>query len=87
MTDRFQLIEKWALVTGAAGLLGFEHSAALLEANASVIITDVDEDRLKSSEKKLNELFPNQGVKALFMDVTSESSIIKTKWTSCFVRP
>ena len=45
---KFDLTQKWALITGAAGLLGGEHSRALLEAGANVVLQDIDTDNLNS---------------------------------------
>ena len=45
--SKFNLVNKNALITGAAGLLGFEHSMALLESNANLILTDISLDQLK----------------------------------------
>ena len=39
------------MITGAAGLLGIEHTIALLSAGARVIMTDVDEKKLAKAEK------------------------------------
>ena len=37
---KFNLNNKNALITGAGGLLGFEHACALLEIGSYVILTD-----------------------------------------------
>ena len=39
--NKFDMTGKTALITGAAGLLGIEHAAALLECGASVVLTDI----------------------------------------------
>jgi NAD(P)-dependent dehydrogenase (short-subunit alcohol dehydrogenase family) len=46
--DKFLLNGKSALITGAAGMLGLEHAAALLECGATVILTDINESALQS---------------------------------------
>jgi NAD(P)-dependent dehydrogenase (short-subunit alcohol dehydrogenase family) len=50
---KFDLSGKTALITGAAGLLGREHAAALLESGATVILTDLGADALESARDEL----------------------------------
>ena len=52
-TQRFDLSGKTALITGAAGLLGYEHAAALLECDATVVLTDISEQQLAETKRKL----------------------------------
>ncbi len=52
---RFELSGKVAIVTGALGLLGREHAAALAEAGARVVLTDVNGDALVSAASRLAE--------------------------------
>ena len=47
--EKFDLTGKTALITGAAGLLGMQHAAALLESGATVVLTDIGEAGLKSA--------------------------------------
>tara|TARA_B110000971_G_scaffold211785_1_gene240467 strand:- start:9 stop:182 length:174 start_codon:yes stop_codon:yes gene_type:complete len=44
--DKFNLENKNIIITGAAGLLGFEHTVALLNCGARVIMTDIDLKKL-----------------------------------------
>lgn len=75
-TRRFDLSGHTALITGAAGLLGPEHAAALLECAASVVITDVAEQALENTRRILCEAFPDASIRACPMDVTSLDSIV-----------
>ena len=54
----FNLSNNVGLITGAAGLLGQEHAIALLESDASVVITDVSSQALKFTKDKLKSIFP-----------------------------
>ena len=68
---------KYALITGACGLLGKKHAEALLEIGTSIVLTDIDLDLLKKTKRDL-ELMSYEGkVIYYLMDVSSEDSIIK----------
>jgi NAD(P)-dependent dehydrogenase (short-subunit alcohol dehydrogenase family) len=74
-TNRFNLSGKTGLITGAAGLLGVEHAAALLECDACVVLTDISERHLEKARIKLMDEFPAAKVLAHVMDVSSLASI------------
>ena len=76
LPKHFQLKNKYSLITGAAGLLGFEHAYALLELGSGVILTDIDNDKLISSKNKLEYLFPNSQINNFLLDVTNEFEIV-----------
>jgi NAD(P)-dependent dehydrogenase (short-subunit alcohol dehydrogenase family) len=78
MFERFNLTGKTALITGAAGLLGIEHAAALLESGASVVLTDIDAAGLSSAREKLLSSVESSRVVTQVMDVSQSSSIIRT---------
>lgn len=65
-----KLNNKFAIVTGAAGLLGVEHSKALIDIGATVFLADIDIGNIKVACEKLG---PN--AIPLYLDVTSESSV------------
>ena len=46
---KFSLKGKNAIITGAAGLLGLEHTFALLENGASVWMLDIDKTKMEKS--------------------------------------
>lgn len=73
--EKFNLKGKTALITGAAGLMGAEHAAALLESGATVVLTDINQELLTKVSLRLNENFnPSQVITAV-MDVTKIESI------------
>ena len=73
--DSFNLTGRSALITGAAGLLGAEHAAGLLETGCRVILTDINYKGLECLEKKLKQKFPEENVIIKKMDVTDLKSI------------
>lgn len=72
---KFDLSGKTALITGAAGLLGVEHAAALLESGATVVLTDVSEKALGLAKAGLSGDFPAERIVTKAMDVSRLESI------------
>jgi NAD(P)-dependent dehydrogenase (short-subunit alcohol dehydrogenase family) len=73
--DKFSLENKTALVTGAAGLLGREHSLALAEAGAMVIVSDLYQKDIDEALAALKKELPEGKFTGIPLDVTSEESI------------
>ncbi len=82
-THRFDLSGKTALITGAAGLLGLEHTAALLECGATVVITDISKQQLAKAERKLNSEFPEANILVYEMDVSNPDAIHSVQNALC----
>jgi len=77
LNNKFDLTNKTALITGAAGLLGIEHCFSLLEANASIVLTDVSKNRLELAQTSLKKNFPNNDITFYEMDVSDIDSVRK----------
>ncbi len=73
--QKFDLTGKTALITGAAGLLGVEHAAALLESGATVVVTDISEVILRIAHETLSIMADSARIQTLVMDVTKPESI------------
>ena len=71
----YKLDGKTALITGAAGLLGYHHASALIEEGARVVLTDISVNRLKETEEKLCQKYRSAKIVTSSLDVTSEASI------------
>lgn len=72
---KFSLTGKTALITGAAGLLGLQHAAALIESGATVVLTDVNNIGLDSALASLGEYADMSRIVILDMDVSKRESI------------
>ena len=70
----FNLKGRIAIITGGAGFLGPRHAEALLDAGASVILVDINNDRLKEVGAKLKERY-GQRVSGYSCDITSEKKV------------
>ncbi len=73
--EKFNLQGKTALITGAAGLLGIEHAAALLESGAHVVLTDVRADELDKAVMKLIAHAPKERILTELLDVSSPEAV------------
>lgn len=73
--SKFHLSGKTALITGAAGLLGLEHAAALLECGAKVVLTDISEAALASARSALARDADAARIVTHVMDVSRLDSI------------
>ncbi len=72
---KFDLSGKTALITGAAGLLGVQHAAALLESGAAVVLTDIGEAALASARESLSRAADPARILTRVMDVCRPDSI------------
>jgi NAD(P)-dependent dehydrogenase (short-subunit alcohol dehydrogenase family) len=73
--EKFQLNDKTALITGASGLLGIEHAAALLECYAKVVLTDINYSALQTAKATLTQQFGSANILIKMMDVANPESI------------
>jgi len=73
--NKFDLSGKTALITGAAGLLGIEHAAALLESGATVILTDLSEAALDAARETLSREADVNRILTRVMDVARPEAI------------
>jgi NAD(P)-dependent dehydrogenase (short-subunit alcohol dehydrogenase family) len=71
----FDLTGKRALVTGAGGLLGPHHAAALAEIGAHVVLADLDLGRAERATAHITAQFGASTARAAMLDVRSTESI------------
>ncbi len=68
--ELFSLKNKVAIVTGALGLIGKNHCAALAEAGANIVVCDLDEDKCKKFASSL----PTKSI-GVGVDITNKLSV------------
>ncbi len=68
-------MQKFSLVTGAAGLLGIYHAEALIELNLNVILIDINKSKLKKVYNLIKKNYPKANIIIDVMNVSSPKSI------------
>ncbi len=79
--EQFDLTDRVAVITGGAGLLGPEHAVALVQAGATVVITDIDGTASEKTALRLGQELGSARFVGLAMDVTDPDSIRRTRDT------
>lgn len=74
--NRFNLLNKRALITGGGGLLGPEHGIALAKCGASVVLVDVNKEGVELAKSKILDNIPSSHVTTAVLDITEESALI-----------
>jgi NAD(P)-dependent dehydrogenase (short-subunit alcohol dehydrogenase family) len=77
-TDLFDLTGRVAIVTGGAGLLGYQHGAILAAAGAHVVLLDLG---LANPKLRAEQLAADHGPACigLAVDITSEASLLEAR--------
>ena len=75
LPTRYDLTGRTALVTGAGGLLGRQHAAALVEAGARVVLTDIGLKHAEAAIDTIRESNPSSELIAAALDVTALDSV------------
>lgn len=74
---RFNLSDRYAVISGAAGLLGIEHARAILAAKGNVILWDIESNSLDRATTQLKSEFDPIRIRSGIVDVTDETAINK----------
>jgi NAD(P)-dependent dehydrogenase (short-subunit alcohol dehydrogenase family) len=76
---KFNLSNKWALITGAAGLLGKEHASALAQCGANLVLIDINNLQLEQTQSEIKRYFPEVKILLFQVDITNEISVMNLK--------
>ena len=76
--ESFNLNNSLAIITGGAGLLGKKHIEALLEADADVVVFDINDKALKELKEYCLDKYKKE-ILILTVDITKENEIVKAK--------
>lgn len=72
---KFDLTNRYVIITGGAGLLGVEHARAILEVNGNVVLWDLNRKALDLAYFKLKSEFETSNIHKFVVDVTNELEI------------
>ena len=75
--SKFNLNGKLAVITGGAGLLGVQHTLAILENKGSVVIIDINKKKMSDLKRKFSKL--GYDVNFFYGDVSSFAQVNKIK--------
>ena len=64
-----------AMVTGGAGGIGLEFAKVLYSFGASLILLDINEQRLKQAKESISQGSPSSNIHLLPIDLTSENIV------------
>lgn len=73
---KFNLDDKWALITGAAGLLGKEHASALAQCGANLVLVDIKNKQLEQTKFEVNKDYPEVKILIFQIDISNENSVM-----------
>ena len=74
-SKRYDLTGRTALVTGAGGLLGRQHTAALVDAGARVVVTDIGPPQCEAAIAAVKQIAPAADLVPVTIDVTSQELV------------
>jgi len=78
VTDLFDLTDRVAIVTGGAGLLGYQHGAILAAAGAHVVLLDLPSANPQLRAQQLAAAYGPDCL-GLPVDITSEASLLQAR--------
>ena len=73
----FSLKNKVIIITGAAGLLGYEYCKAIINAEGIPILIDINERLVQNKVKELKQKYPNSNCEGYEVDITNEKLVKK----------
>lgn len=85
MTDslpsRFRIEGKTAVITGGAGLLGYQHAIAIMSAGGIPILLDINQKLAQEKAKLLSDRIPGGECYGYFTDITDKESVLEVSST------
>ncbi|MCY7296215.1 SDR family oxidoreductase [Alteromonas sp. a30] len=77
------LSHKRVVITGAAGMLGAQYATSLAGSGASLLLVDIDTDKLASLKQQLMQAHPALNCWTEVLDITDETQVAKVSGQLC----
>ncbi len=75
--DKFNISGRTVVITGGAGLMGYNHAEAVLSGGGIPVLLDISEEALDYAKRRLLERFPTGEVMTYRTDITDRSALEK----------
>lgn len=72
---KFKIIDRVCIITGGAGLLGYNHAKAVLSGGGVAVLLDIDSEKLESKKKSLLETSAEAKVVVYKVDITNREML------------
>lgn len=79
LQEKFSIAGKICIITGGAGLLGRQHSIAVLEGGGIPVLLDISEEALKSAADFLKKRYDNAVIELYRTDITDEADLLEIR--------
>jgi NAD(P)-dependent dehydrogenase (short-subunit alcohol dehydrogenase family) len=73
--DKFMIPGRVVIITGGAGLMGYNHAEAVLSGGGVPVLLDISEDALVFAKQRLLERFPTGEVVTYRADITDRAAL------------
>lgn len=73
--ERFLIMDKVCIITGGAGLMGYNHACAVLAGGGIPVLIDINKEKLKIAETRLKKEFINSNIEVYQTDITCSNQL------------
>lgn len=77
--EKFLITDKVCIITGGAGLMGYNHACAVLAGGGIPVLIDIDNKKLRTAKLYLEKEFENQTIEICQIDITRSKQLEDTK--------
>lgn len=79
LATQFNIKGHICIVTGAAGLLGYKHTEAILEGEGIPVLLDINYEKLSQEKQYFENKYPNSNIEIFKTDITNRQELEKVR--------